>query len=128
MDAGQALLGLELIVGYSSSGYLPTKPDHFFFIFDSYSRDWRFLEERNRELNLLVDGQALRLGVMERVKHKINTSTYGVSVNELLFVTVPYEAFVRIAHARLIEMQLASSEFRLSDKQTQVLRDLLTSF
>src|SRR2546430_8919599 len=128
VDVGQALLGLELIVGYSASGYLPTKPDHFFFVFDSYSRDWRFLEERNRELNLLVDGQPLQLWVMERVKDKINTSTYGLSVNERLFMTVPYEAFVRIAHAKLIEMQLASSEFRLSDKQTQVLRDLLTSF
>jgi len=128
VEAGQTLLGLYLGTGYLSSGCLPQKPEYFFLRFDSSSRDWRFLEDSSRDLNLLVDGQPVRLGAMERIKDRINASTYGVSVNERLLMLVPYEQYIRIAQAKVIEVQLGGSEFRLNDKQIQAFRDVVSSF
>ena len=128
VEAGQTLLGLYLGTGYLSSGSLPRKPDYFFLRFDSSSRDWRFLDESSRDLNLLIDGQPIRFGAMDRIKDRINTNTYAVSVNERLLILVPFEQYIRIAQAKVIEVQLGRAEFRLTDKQIQALREVLSSF
>lgn len=128
VEAGQTVAGLHFGVGYLSSGYLLSKPNHFFLRFDSHSRDWRFLDESSRDLNVLVDGKPIRLGVMERIKDRINTNRYGVSVNERLLILVPYEQFFRFAQGKVLEMQLGGSEFKFSDKQIQALQDLMGSF
>ena len=85
------------------------------------------MEDYSRDLNLLVDGHPLRLGVMERIKERINANSYGVSVNERLIMLVPYEQFVRIAGAKVVEIQVGAAEFKLNQKQMQALLEMVGS-
>jgi hypothetical protein len=82
------------------------------FIFASASDEWTYL--KSSDLNALVDGKRIPLGRPFARDSEVNSSGYGVRVNERLEFKATYPVLRKIAYARRVEMRLGSSEFDLS--------------
>lgn len=82
-------------------------------IFNSESRDWRFLQ--HRRVTMLVNGiDRLELGEAEQEGRVVAIG--NVSVRERLYVPVTAEQMQRIATANAVEVQLGGAQFSLRPK------------
>jgi hypothetical protein len=77
-----------------------------------------------RELVAVVDNESLRLGTMQLAKQNMD-SDRGVDVmQEVLEVSIPYQAFKKIASGNVVEMKVGTTAFGLKEKNLAALRDL----
>ncbi|MBA3356420.1 MAG: hypothetical protein H0U18_10910 [Pyrinomonadaceae bacterium] len=89
------------------------------------TKDW---DQRHpldeRELIVVADGQRLRLGRMGLVTQDVASDRGIDRMNEVLEVSVPYQAFNTIALARTVEIKVGKTVFALQEKNLDALRDL----
>ena len=77
-----------------------------------------------RDLVAVVDNESLRLGTMQLAKQDMG-SDRGVDVmQEVLEVSIPYQAFKKIALGNVVEMKVGTTAFGLKEKNLAALRDL----
>jgi len=92
-------------------------------VFETKDWDQRHpLEER--ELIVVADGQRLRLGRMRLVTQDVASDRGIDRMNEVLEVSVPYQAFNTIALAQTVEIKVGKTVFALQEKNLDALRDL----
>lgn len=91
---------------------LKAPPDAVWFVLQSQTQGWVFLQSA-LDLHLLVDGERLPLGEMERV----GEVGRGGRVTETLMVLVPREDFERIAAADSVEGRVGRVEFSFREGQ-----------
>lgn len=72
-----------------------------------------------RQLSVVVNNETLRLGQMKLISQDV-----GDNMTETLGITLPYEAFKKIAGAQFAEVQVGPSRFMLRNKNLEALRDL----
>ena len=77
-----------------------------------------------RELVVVADSDRLKLGTMGLVKQDVDTSQLIDVMKEVLEVSLPYQAFNKIARAQMVEMKVGNSTFELREKNIAALRDL----
>ncbi len=84
------------------------------------SKDW---DQRHpvdqRDLSAVADGVTIRLGRMG-----LATQSTDVMMTEVLEATVPYQTFLQIVNAQVVEMQVGKSKFELRENNLNALRDL----
>jgi hypothetical protein len=121
------LAGIEISAGFVYEGQTLTKhPDEVLFGIVSTSADG-FRYDQDRGLIALVDGERVDLGQMDRVdasykkKGIVIPDRYYV---EVLAISMKYDVFLKIANAKVVEMQAGRREFKLRDEHLEALRDL----
>jgi hypothetical protein len=97
-----------------------SKPEYFIIFFVSDTKGWRFLDEAQRELVALADGERLPIGTLDR-DSKVRS---GGWVSEIMVKEVPYETFLKIVNGKKVEMKLGRYELKLKEEHLEALRDL----
>jgi hypothetical protein len=77
-----------------------------------------------RGLTVVADGQTLKLGSMSLVSNDVGSGLLVDKSKEVLEISIPHEAFVKIAQAESVQMRVGSDAFPLRDKNVAALRDL----
>jgi hypothetical protein len=89
------------------------------------SKDW---DDRHpadqRELSAVADGETLRLGRMTLVSNAVGENWLAEVSKEVLEISVPYEAFLKLSRASYVELSVGRMAFALRDKNIAALRDL----
>ena len=84
------------------------------------TKDWdqrHSLEQR--DLSVVADGQTYRLGRM-----RLSSQSTDTLMTETLDVVIPYQVFVKIAKAEVVEMKVGPSQFQLREENILALRDM----
>ena len=119
--------GIEITASFVYAGQkLNAPPDIVSFGIVSASAD-AFKYEQDRGLIALVDGERIDLGQMEREDASYKKYPYVISNRyyvETLSAPIKYELFLKIANAKIVEMQIGKKEFKLKDEHLEALRDL----
>ena len=89
------------------------------------TKDWdsRHPAEQ-RELMAVADGETIRLGRMTLVSNAVSESWLAEDAKEVLEISVPYEAFLKLARADYVALGVGRTAFALRDKNIAALRDL----
>lgn len=89
------------------------------------AKDWdsRHAADR-RELSAVADGETIRLGRMSLVSNGVGEGWFAEDTKETLELSVPYEAFLKLARAARVELSVGHTAFALRDKNLAALRDL----
>lgn len=77
-----------------------------------------------RDLSAVADGETLRLGRMSLAAHGVSESWLAEDAKETLEVSIPYEAFLKLARADYVEFSVGKTTFALRDKNVAALRDM----
>ena len=77
-----------------------------------------------RELSAVADGETIRLGRMSLVSNAVSEGWLAEDSKETLEVSVPYEAFLKLARAGSVALGVGRTAFALRDKNIAALRDL----
>lgn len=89
------------------------------------TKDWdRRHPPDERDLIVVADGERLRLGTMGLLKQDVNSSQLIDVMKEVLEVSLPYQAFNKIARSQVVEMKVGNTMFELKEKNVAALRDL----
>ena len=89
------------------------------------SKDWDARHPANeRELSAVADGETVRLGRMKLVSQGVSESWLAEDTKETLEVSVPYEAFLKLARANYVEMSVGKTTFAMREKNVAALRDM----
>lgn len=106
----------------SFQGEEPEGKADYFFALASYSRSWRFLDESDRELYAIIDGERMRLGIGDRD----SSIMPGASVREDITFKLDAETFAKIANSKSVELKVGLIEFKLKDEHQEAFRDLIS--
>lgn len=89
------------------------------------AKDW---DQRHpidaRELMVVADGATLKLGRMALVNQNAGDARLVDVMREVLEVSLPYQTFLKIARAQIVEMRVGRSVVALQEKNLSALRDL----
>lgn len=77
-----------------------------------------------RDLSAVADGETLRLGRMSLLSQGVSESWLAEDAKETLEVSIPYEAFLKLARAEYVEFSVGKTTFALRDKNVAALRDM----
>ncbi len=77
-----------------------------------------------RELSAVADGETIRLGRMALVSNAVSEGWFAEDSKETLEVSVPYEAFLKLARAGSVALAVGRTAFALRDKNVAALRDM----
>ncbi len=77
-----------------------------------------------RDLSAVADGETLRLGRMSLLSQGVSESWLAEDAKETLEVSIPYEAFLKLARAEYVEFSVGKTTFALRDKNLAALRDM----
>jgi len=77
-----------------------------------------------RDLSAVADGETIRLGRMSLVTQGVGEGWLAEDAKETLEVSVPYEAFLKLARAGYVEFSVGKTTFALRDKNIAALRDM----
>src|SRR5215203_4893513 len=77
-----------------------------------------------RDLSAVADGETIRLGRMSLVTQGVGEGWLAEDAKETLEVSVPYEAFLKLARAGYVEFSVGKTTFALRDKNVAALRDM----
>lgn len=108
---------ISIVATYSYKGTTPSVPENINLGFFSYSKEWRFL--RDRGFIVIADGERLDFGQAERVSSDIHRG----SVSELLAVSMPLEAFLKVVNASSLQIRLGYYELPLAPDHYEALKD-----
>jgi hypothetical protein len=103
-----------------------SKPTAAGLRFYSTSANWRFNGD-SAALLVIADGERMDLGYTKRTGADVVGGYGDVHVNEELIAVISISNLKRLASASRAEMQLSGYEFKLSDKQLSLLRELSNS-
>lgn len=105
---------------------LASRPQFIEFGVISQTRDgWKFEQEKDRALTLVIDGEAINLGSMKLVTARRFTLGALYYREDLAFV-MPYEGFVRMANAKKVVVKVGKTELKLKNEHLEAMRDLLS--
>ena len=89
------------------------------------TKDWQKRHSLGaRALTVVADGERLRLGQMSLVKQDVDPQQFVDVMKEVLEVSMPHQTFLKIARAAAVEMRVGQTEFNLTEKNIEALRDL----
>lgn len=114
---GGALSGEVSFLGEQPEG----KADYFFAV-ASFSGNWRYLDESDRELYAIIDGERMRLGIGDRDSSIMPSA----SVREQITFKVDAETFAKLANSKSVELKVGLIEFKLKDEHQEAFRDLIS--
>ena len=77
-----------------------------------------------RGLVVVADGETLRFGSMSLVSNEVGSGLLVDKSKEVLEISIPYDAFAKIARAESVEVRVGTDAFPLRDKNVAALRDL----
>ena len=77
-----------------------------------------------RDLSAVADGETLRLGRMSLATQGVSEGWLAEDTKETLEVSVPFEAFLKLARAAYVEFSVGKTTFVLRDKNVAALRDM----
>jgi hypothetical protein len=93
------------------------------FTFESKNWDSRHPADE-RELSAVADGETVRLGRMKLVSHGVSESWLAEDTKETLEVSIPYDAFLKLARATYVEFSVGKTSFAMREKNIAALRDM----
>jgi hypothetical protein len=77
-----------------------------------------------RDLTAVADGETIRLGRMTLAAQGVSDGWLAEDSKEMLEVSIPYEAFLKLARAAYVEFSVGKTTFVLRDKNVAALRDM----
>jgi hypothetical protein len=96
-------------------------PEHAQLVFRALSHRWRFLEESDRQVNLMIDG--------EKYSPSIKPTYTSVVGEKYLEETLTYEVKLtiieKLAKASNVEIQIGAVEGKIREKQLGKVREFL---
>lgn len=93
----------------------------------SYTRHkWRFEQERDRNLLIIVDNERIPSGNLNRVKGVPSNGSYHSYYQEQLAIFIPYETFVKMANGKKVVIQAGVYEIKLEKKHLELFRKLVS--
>jgi hypothetical protein len=107
---------------------LTSRPQFIEFGVLSQSRNgWEFEKEKDRQLTLVIDGDAVNPGGMKLVTaRRFQLGIGRLYYREDLAFTMPYEGFVRMAQAKKVGVKVGKTELKLKTEHLEVMLDLLS--
>jgi hypothetical protein len=107
---------------------LASRPQFIEFGVLSQARNgWEFEQEKERELTLVIDGETVGLGGMKLITaRRFQLGVGRLYYREDLSHTMPYEGFVRMAHAKKVFVKVGKIELKLKTEHLEVMRDLIS--
>jgi hypothetical protein len=120
---------LSVTTGFTYSGQSSVAtPKLVEFGLISHAKLWRFSKERERKLTVIVDGEHLELGLLNRIKSKtvpiINMQNLSYIENLALFI--PLESFSKIANGENVFIEAGGYKVKLRKEHLKVFRKLLS--
>jgi hypothetical protein len=122
LDSPYAFRDSSLFVqaAFSFDGGKPTKPvEQVSLIFKSSTNSNQQKLLGISEVIVLVDGQRFTLGGAQRELDKMLSS-----VNEYLYVSIPYDQFIKVANGKDVRMLLGAKELQVRRADLAALREL----
>ncbi|MCA1592273.1 MAG: hypothetical protein LC754_06405 [Acidobacteria bacterium] len=116
---GNILGGLDMNVFYTYLGKSSTTPQSVTINFTSSNPE----HEHRRDLIVKADGEVYQLGTMEY--RRLPDSNFGFPGK--LSLSIPVEAFNRIANAKKVHMKLGTEDFDLEERHIKKLRGLASA-
>ena len=107
---------LRLFSAFSYPGHTPQIPEKLMIQFIANSDYWKYL--RNHNITFLLDGVSLKLGQVKR-----DSSVGSGNVTEHLLKIISLETFLKIINAKEVEVQLGSTEIKISHEELEAMRD-----
>ncbi len=105
---------------YNFSGKTPVKPEKVsLFFYASAARP--IFREEELELNFLVDGERIAVGNM-RLSDEEKTKS---ATRQTVVIVLPFETFARIANSKMVELQIGTLEYKMTDTHLDAFRRLL---
>ena len=77
-----------------------------------------------RDLSAVADGETIRLGRMSLLSQGVGEGWLAEDAKETLELSIPYEAFLKLARAAYVEFSVGKTTFALRDKNVAALRDM----
>ena len=112
---------LWMMADFSFRGHnLKEHVDGINLTFDSQSRDWLFLD--NRDLYAIVDGERIRLGEVARR----DSYHRHYSVSEQIVYELPIDTLSKIANGKAVELKVGSVFLQLKDEHLVAFKGLLS--
>ncbi len=121
------LESIAVTAGFIHPGQtLTSRPQFIEFGVISQSRGgWEFEQEKDRELSVVIDGEAINVGVMKLITAR--RFTLGrLYYREDLAYAIPYEGFVRMASAKKVTVKVGRTELKLKNEHLEAMRDLVS--
>lgn len=120
---GENACAIWVSAGYTYVGKARGIPERVYisFVRDSADEPKMLKSETERTLELILDGEALKLGPMSSVKEV--TTGYSLATQGLM-LRMPYETFMKISNAKKVNVYLGPLKFSLTDGNLQDFRDL----
>ena len=89
------------------------------------AKNWDSRHPANeRELSAVADGETVRLGRMTLVSQGVSEGWFAEDTKETLEVSVPYDAFLKLARATYVELSVGKTTFAMREKNIAALRDM----
>lgn len=89
------------------------------------AKNWDTRHNPNeRNLSAVADGETMRLGRMSLVSQDVGEGWANDDMKEALELSIPYEAFLKLARAEYVEFSVGKTTFALRDKNVAALRDM----
>lgn len=115
----EQIAGMNLILSFSYPGKVYAKPAKVYFGLSSFSKRWKFLKDADRWAILLIDGDRLDLGILEKSGSEIQ----GGAIYELVGIHVPPETIQKLAKAKTIEIQVGQFEKELAPHHKTAIKE-----
>jgi hypothetical protein len=99
------------------------RPENAHLVFRALSHRWRFLEESERQVNLVIDGEKYSPSIKPTY-----TSVVGEKyLEETLTYEVKLSVIEKLAKASNVEIQIGAVEGKIREKQLSKVKDFLNS-
>ncbi|MDQ1610522.1 MAG: hypothetical protein QOG00_453 [Pyrinomonadaceae bacterium] len=118
---------IAIAAGFIHPGQtLASQPQFIEFGVISQTRNgWKFEQEKDRALTLVIDGEAINLGEMKLITARRFTLG-ALYYREDLAFTMPYEGFVRMVNAKKVVVKVGKTELKLKNEHLEAMRDLIS--
>ncbi|HZG52787.1 MAG TPA: hypothetical protein VEZ40_11695 [Pyrinomonadaceae bacterium] len=120
---------VAITAGFIHPGRTLASPPQFieFGVLSQSRNGWEFEKEKERELTLVIDGEAVNLGGMKLVTaRRFQLGGSRLYYREDLAFTMPSEGFDRMANAEKVVVKVGRKELKLKQEHLEAMRDLLS--
>jgi hypothetical protein len=121
---GESPYGLYISANSFYAGKTATAPNQIKLVIMRITPEDKIKSAPLRDLIFLVDGEELNLGLMETTSQQTNMDLRL----ETLEASLPYDSFVKLANAKIVEGKLGTAKFRLTDSNLNFMRSFASRF
>jgi hypothetical protein len=121
---GESPCGLYVSANSFYAGKTATQPSQVKLVIMRITPEDKIKSAPLRDLTFSVNGEVLNLGLMETASQQTNMDLRL----ETLESSLPFESFVKLVNAKIVEGKLGTAKFRLTDNNLSFMRAFASRF